>query len=193
MRYIKGTMGHGLVLGGKEDTPLLEVHADSDYAHEMDRKSTSGFTIRFRGSTIVAASKKQKGVSTSTLEAEFVALSTACKSLLWLRSLLYQLGYTTPTTIVHSDNQAAILATKNGTHSDAAKHIDVAHKFGREQYELGLIDLRYIKSAVNVADVLTKALSEDGLTKHRQEMGVVDTTLPRSGQSGSVERRAAPS
>jgi hypothetical protein len=175
-RYIKGTTHHGLVLGGDTEAPLIEVWADSDYAGDHhSRKSTTGFVVKIYGAIVISASKKQKGISTSTLHAEYIALSAACKSLIWLRSLLQQLGYVTPPTIVHSDNQGAITTTKNGTHSDASKHIDVAHKFAREQLVEGLIELRYIKSTENVADVMTKALGKDAFERHRAELGVVDT------------------
>jgi hypothetical protein len=175
LRYIKGTVSFGLVLGGKEELPLLEVWADYDYAGDHDsRKSMTGFIVRLRGSTIIAASKKQKGISNSTLQAEYITLSAASKSLLWIRSLLHQLGYITPPTLVHSDNQGAISTTKNGTHSAAAKHIDVAHKFAREQLGEGIIELQYIKSALNTVDVLTKALGEEAFQRHRNTLGVVD-------------------
>ena len=189
LRYVKGTARMGLVLGGKQEAPLLEVWTDSDHAGDKDsRKSTSGFVIKLWGSTVVIGSKKQKGISTSTMEAEFVALSTACKSLLWLISLIRDLGYTIAPITVHSDNQAAILATKNGTHTDQAKHIDVAHKFARDLFDRGLINLAYVKSAENPADILTKALGPEAFQRHRKALGVAE--IAEVGQSGSVEVRA---
>ena len=177
-RYVKGTSHFGLVLGGAANAPMIEAWADSDYAGDHDsRKSTTGFVIKLFGATIISASKKQKGISTSTLQAEYIALSATCKSLIWLRFLLQQLGYITPRTTVHSDNQGAIATTKNGTHSDAAKHIDVAHKFAREQLTDGLIELAYIRSALNLADVMTKALGEEAFEGHREALGVVDTEV----------------
>ena len=185
LRYIKGTTDYGIVIGGKSKAPLLEVWADSDYAGDQNTcKSTTGFLIKFWGSTVMATSKKQKGISTSTLHAEYIAMSAAAKSLIWIQSFLQQLGYITPQTTLHSDNQGAISTTKNGTHSDAAKHIDVAHKYAREQLENETLQLVYIKSALNTADVLTKALGWDAFERHRTGLGIVRISRPE--QSGSV-------
>ena len=69
---------------------------------------------------------------------------------------------------------------------EAAKHINVAHKFAMEMSKKGLIKLRYIRSEANTADVLTKALGAEVFERHCEALGVVWVNAEK--QSGSVER-----
>ena len=62
----------------------LQVFVDSDWAGDrVDRKSISGFVVMFEGGAVSWGSKKQTSVALSTVEAEFIAASTAVKEILW--------------------------------------------------------------------------------------------------------------
>jgi len=62
----------------------LQVFMDSDWARDqVDRKSISGFVVMFEGGAVSWGSKKQTSVVLSTVEAEFIAASTAVKEILW--------------------------------------------------------------------------------------------------------------
>ncbi|GAA5970365.1 hypothetical protein JCM11641_001680 [Rhodosporidiobolus odoratus] len=174
LRYLRGTQTYGLVLGSSSSSsPIVEAWADSDYAGDKaDRKSTSGYLVKVFGSTVVCASKKQKAVSTSTLHAETVALASLARSVVWVRELHQSLGYTTPATTVHSDNQGTISTIFSGARTEATKHIAVNHLYTREQVQSEVILLEYIPSSENTADVLTKAISRESIVKHRESLGV---------------------
>lgn len=87
LRYLCGTAGMKLCFGG--DKPTLVGYSDSDMAGDIDsRKSTSGYMIRFVGGAVAWQSKLQKCVALSTTEAEFIAITEACKELLWLKEFL---------------------------------------------------------------------------------------------------------
>jgi hypothetical protein len=122
------------------------------------RRSTSGFLIKFRGSPILWASRRQKAISRSSLESEYIALSQGCQNVLWILKLLKQIGYPTSTVPVYIDNQGAIESTKNGTHSERTKDIDVAYKYGRELLQAKVISLVWCPTDNMTADILTKAL-----------------------------------
>lgn len=90
LRYLKGTLNYGLVFqkGGLEVT----AYVDADWAGcDIDRKSYTGFVFKLGKSLISWESKKQKTVALSTTEAEYMALSDACKEALFLRSFLQEL------------------------------------------------------------------------------------------------------
>ena len=136
LRYLKGTINYGLVyhhtsdISNQNNPCNLQVYCDSDWAGDhKDRKSTTGYVIMFNGTIIGHKSSKQSGVSTSTLEAEYIALATTVTEVLWIRTLLSELGYNpTNTMIVNLDNYSAINTADNGILSNRTKHIN---KIGR--------------------------------------------------------------
>jgi hypothetical protein len=94
LRYLKGTVGFGLRLGGKDDGIDLIGWANSDWAQDPDsRRSITGYIFDVAGGSVSWASKKQPTVALSTVEAEYMAASNATKEAIWLRVLLEDLGF----------------------------------------------------------------------------------------------------
>ncbi|KAI1663848.1 RVT-2 domain containing protein [Pyrenophora tritici-repentis] len=94
--------------------PTLHLHgySDASFADSEDRKSTSGYLFKLAGGTICHKSVKQKLVTTSTTEAEYVALTYAAKEATWLYRLLHQLGYNGTDThpiLIYGENAPSIL------------------------------------------------------------------------------------
>ena len=116
------------------------------------------------GGPISWASRRQTVTAQSTSEAELVALSTAAKELVWLRSLLMELdvfiGVPTP---VYEDNQATIVIANGSGLSSRTKHIDVRYFYVREQIENERIRVEYCTSATQLADMFTKAVPAEKL------------------------------
>lgn len=114
------------------------------------------------GSNIVQwASCKQRGISTSTMEAEYIALSSGIKEPIWLRMLLTELElyeFFSGNCNMYCDNRAAIDFSKSRIENSRSKHIDIAYHFVREEIENKLVNLSYVASNENVADVMTKSL-----------------------------------
>jgi hypothetical protein len=84
MRYLKGTLSHGILYKRKSNNPMnLSGWCDSDYAGDLDdRKSTTGFVFLIGDSAVSWSSKKQPIVTLSTTQAEYVsAASCACQAL----------------------------------------------------------------------------------------------------------------
>jgi hypothetical protein len=93
LKYLKSTRELVLVLGGK--VTELEGFVDADYGGDQDHRfSTTGFVLTVFGGAVVWGSKKQSAVATSTVEAEFMAASTAVKEANWLRGFLEEIGVT---------------------------------------------------------------------------------------------------
>ncbi|CAL1405651.1 unnamed protein product [Linum trigynum] len=123
LRYIKGTIDHGLVYT-KSETFKLVGYCNSDWAGDMDdRKSTTGFVFFLGDTTFTWSSKKQAIVTLSTCEAEYVATSCACHAI-WLRKLLKELNMTQEESIeIFVDNKSALALAKNPVFHDRSKHI----------------------------------------------------------------------
>lgn len=70
----------------------LTGYSDSSYADCEDRKSTAGYLFKLFGGTICHRSFKERLVTTSTTEAEYVAITYAAKEAAWLCRLCAELG-----------------------------------------------------------------------------------------------------
>ncbi|GJU57157.1 retrovirus-related pol polyprotein from transposon TNT 1-94 [Tanacetum coccineum] len=84
-RYLRGTVNRGLWYS-KDSAIALTAFADADHAGCQDtRRSTSG-SMQMLGDRLVSwSSKRQKSVVISSTEAEYIALSSCCAQVLWMR------------------------------------------------------------------------------------------------------------
>ncbi|GAA0173738.1 transmembrane signal receptor [Lithospermum erythrorhizon] len=174
LRYLKGTLYHGLLYSTSQDFRLMG-YCDSDFAGDIDdRKSTTGFVFLLGNNVISWSSKKQPIVTLSTCKSEYiVATSCACHAI-WLRRLLkeLQLPQMEPTEIM-TDNRLALSLAKNPVFHDRSKHIDTRFHFIRQCIEQREIDLKCIKSLDQTADIFTKPLKFDIFDKMRKLLGIV--------------------
>jgi len=94
LRYLKGCLNAHFILGGNPNYTLdLLAYTDASWAEDRDdRRSTSGYIVKMGDSTISWSSKKQTTVATSSCEAEYMAASYSARQVVWLRSLLSELG-----------------------------------------------------------------------------------------------------
>jgi hypothetical protein len=171
LKYLKGTRDLVLVLGGKDIE--LEGFVDADYGGDQDHRfSTTGYVIRVFGGAVVWGSKKQSAVATSTVEAEFMAASAAVKEANWMKGFLEEIGISPWIVKIHCDNQGCINHLRNPVFSKHTKHIAISFHFAREAIALGQVDMRYIPSARNVADIFTKPLTRQVFQGHRDSLGL---------------------
>ena len=106
-------------------------------------------------------------MSLSSTEAEYIALGTITQELLFQRQILNKLlnkGYN-KTNIIYEDNLGAIYLTRNHQISQRTKHIDAKHHFIRNLVETKIINIKYIKSENNIADIFTKNVKEETFNK----------------------------
>ena len=166
MRYLSGARTRGLVYHRAPDADTLAYlgpcFCDADWAGDTtDRRSTSGYVMKVNGCTISWSSKKQATVALSSAEAEYMAIAYATQEVGWLRTLLDEIGHSQPVpTVLLSDNLSAISIAHGETHHARTKHIDIRHHFIRERIATGEVQLHWVASAEQQADILTKALAK---------------------------------
>jgi hypothetical protein len=174
-RYLRATKDWRLVYQrGAPEGLTLTGYADADWANDLgDRKSTSGYVFKLAGGAISWSSKKQPSVALSSTEAEYIAGAHAAKEIVWLQRLFGEVGLPDdgPTTL-YMDDQSAIAIAKNPQFHDRTKHIEVRHHFIRDKVEQEELELEYIPTGEQVADVMTKALNREKYSAFAKEMGV---------------------
>ena len=105
------------------------------------------------------SSKQQRVVALSSMEAEYIALSSASQQAIFLRGLLRDLDSDDGLAVkIYIDNNAARQAAMNHAVSQRSKHIDTRYHYIRQLVARGDVVLEYVASADNIADLLTKAV-----------------------------------
>ncbi|XP_053698976.1 uncharacterized protein LOC128745943 [Sabethes cyaneus] len=179
LRYVKATLELGLVYQGGTDRPLLEVFTDADWASDIvDRRSVSGAVFKVFGATVSWMARKQATVSLSSTEAELVALCAAACHGQWLVRVLLDLGLSSNGPVpYHEDNQSTIKIVSNSKDPGRLKHIDVKYFYVRELVERGFIEIDYVPSEKQQADILTKGLPAPTFRKLRASLGLADCSV----------------
>ncbi|GJW89600.1 retrovirus-related pol polyprotein from transposon TNT 1-94 [Tanacetum coccineum] len=140
----------------------LTAFADADHAGCQDtRRSTSG-SMQLLGDRLVSwSSKRQKSDAISSTEAEYIALSGCCAQILWMRSQLTDYGFGFNKIPMYCDNKSAIALCCNNVQHSRSKHIDIRFHFIKEHVENGVIELYFVNTEYQLADIFTKALGRN--------------------------------
>ncbi|GJY91977.1 retrovirus-related pol polyprotein from transposon TNT 1-94, partial [Tanacetum coccineum] len=146
----------------KDNAMALSAYADTDHAGCQDtRRSTSG-SAQFLGDKLVSwSSKKQKSIAISTTEAEYIAMSGCCAQILWMRSQLTDYDFAFNNITMYCDNKSVIALCCNNVQHSRSKHIDIRQHFIREKVENGMVELYFVTTEYQLADIFTKALPRE--------------------------------
>ncbi|KAJ0970933.1 hypothetical protein J5N97_018892 [Dioscorea zingiberensis] len=173
LRYLKYTANHGLSVN-KSSSELVSAFSDADWAGcPDDRRSTSGFAV-FLGTNLISwSSKKQATVSRSSTEAEYKALANATAEIIWVQSLLGELGvFQSRAPCLWCDNLGATYLSVNPVFHARTKHIEVDYHFVRERVALKALEIRFIPSQDQVADVFTKPVTARQLAAAQRNLNL---------------------
>ncbi len=143
VRYLKGTIEMGLIFGQetanchlREAPPYgLIGYADSNFAGDLEnRKLVMGYSFFLNRAVVSWSSKKQRTVSTSTTEAEYIVLGHAAKEAVWIKRFVnkMRLEKAVENFMLHSDNKMNIALTKNAESQYCTKHINIQYHYIRE-------------------------------------------------------------
>nr|GEW42221.1 retrovirus-related Pol polyprotein from transposon TNT 1-94 [Tanacetum cinerariifolium] len=179
----------------KEDSGFeLTGFSDTGYAGCKDTfKSTFG-GAQFLGEKLVSwSSKKQDCTVLSTTKAEYVSLSACCAQVLWMRTQLTDYGFHFNKIPIYFDSKLAIAISCNLVQHSRTKHFDVRYHFIKEHVEKGTIELYFVKTDYQLADIFTKALPADRFNYLVRRLGMRSLSpkeLERLGQHQTALRRS---
>lgn len=175
LRYLKGTIYHGLFLKKKSNF-TISAFSDSDWGGDRDTgRSTSGYVIYLGGNPISWKSSKQKSVSRSSSEAEYKAVANAAAEITWINNLLQEIQVPVSSTpIIYCDNTGAQYLSSNPVFHSRMKHISLDFHFVREMVATGKMKVCHVHTKDQWADVFTKPLSRQSFLFIRSKLGVAD-------------------
>lgn len=169
LRYLRGTTDVCLQFGRTRDGVIGYV--DSDFAGDLDkRRSFTGYIFTIGGCAISWKATLQTIVALSTIEAEYMAITEACKEAIWLQGLFSELSKDLQISILFCDSQSAIFLTKDQIFHERTKHIDIRYHFVRDIIARGDIVVSKISTHNNPADMMMKSLP---ITKFKHCLNLV--------------------
>jgi hypothetical protein len=138
------------------------VWSDADYAGcEETRRSRTGFVLFLFGASILLTSKKQPCVVKSTTATEYIAASMVVDEAIFLGKLLFDLGHRTGPIDLCCDNRAAVASARNPIENLKVKYLAVYWDFIREQLEKGELNIQWVQTQDQIADISTKPLARN--------------------------------
>ncbi|GJX29185.1 hypothetical protein Tco_0237264 [Tanacetum coccineum] len=160
-RYLRQSYNIGLWYSKYSGFKLI-AYSDAGYVGcKDDCKSTSG-GLQFLGGKLVSWSlKKQDCTAMSTAEAEYVSLSACCAQVIWMRTQLLGHGYKYNQIMMYCDSKSAIAISCNPVQHFKIKHIEIRYHFIKEHVEKGTVEIYFVRTEYQLADLLTKALPKE--------------------------------
>jgi hypothetical protein len=175
LRFLKHTHNDGLRFKATGNM-ILEASADAGFAQCVDTGRSAGGYVVMLGENLVSwKSKWFQKVHTSSTETEFASLYLVTIHIVWLRKMMDFLGYPQhKATIVHEDNQGTIRYSYSEDRAGRMKHVDTRMFLVREKIQEGFIQLSYIPTKFNKADITTKSLRGEKFELGRKQLGMTD-------------------
>ena len=173
VRYVKATVNVGISFN-KSSSTLVSAFSDSDWAGDIDdRRSTGGFAIFFGPNLISWCAKKQATVSRSSTEAEYKALANATAEIIWVQSMLKELGIRqSQAPRIWCANLGATYLAANPVFHARTKHIEIDFHFVRERVANKRLEIRFVHSRDQVADGFAKALPTRNFEEFKRNLNL---------------------
>ena len=118
-------------------------------------------------------------VARSITETEFRGMALVVGEVLWLKLFLRDLGYPLRQLIrLYYDNKATCDIAHNLVQHDCTKHVEVDRFFIKEKLDEQIVELPKIRSKDQLADILTKVVSNQVFSKFLGKFGLCDIYAP---------------
>jgi transposase InsO family protein len=180
LKYLHRTRGYALQFGHQKDAVSLICASDASFAdNSLDRKSSQGYVMMLFGGPIAWRANKQDTVTTSSTEAELLALSQTAKEAIFLSRLLkaLTLRLDEPLTIQCDNKQTLRLLTEESAKlTTKLRHVDIYRHWLRQEVKEKRITLDWMPTALMLADGFTKSLGKQKHANFRISIGLTDET-----------------
>ena len=188
--YLAHTKEYAIEINPNSNTrKVFNASSDASYGNDPDtRRSTQGYVFTLFGGAIDWKASKQKTVTTSTTEAELLALSLTAKETLWWDRFFEAIGFKPGhQTTIECDNQQTIriLTSDDPRLTTKLRHIDIHHHWLRQEVQASKITIQWTPSAKTLADGFTKPLP---IQNHRNFVELLGITNLATSRIKEVEK-----
>jgi len=174
LNYVVATKSRHLTFRSNVDLRLA-AYSDASHMLHADAKGHGGIIVTFGGTIVATKSFKMKLVTKSSTESELVAVEESVPYVLWILSLLQDLGLETKKPVkLLQDNLSAIGIIQNGGSFNRSKHMVARYGFVKQHMELGDVAFEHCPGEVMPADMLTKPLDGSRIKKLSELVNLVD-------------------
>lgn len=160
LNYLAGSRHQLLCLFPQQDEKPLKVYADASWGGEFAR-SSYGVFITFLNCPILWVSRRQQSVASSTCHAEYMALGTATRQVLWVRHLLKDVLKKDYVGHMFCDNQSAVRVATDDSSNKRTRHSDRDFYITNESLFQKKTTLTWVGTKQQLADIFTKSLPPD--------------------------------
>jgi len=167
---------------------IVESFADSDWAGNQSRKSTSGCSVMWGNVSLGFFSRSQGSFALSSCEAELYAAISSTAEALYSVGLLAELGHLTKAR-VWTDSSSALSLLQRPGHSRAIRHIHTKFLYIQDLVEKKIIIVAKIGTKVNQGDLLTKIPTAEMLKDHMPRFGAFTLDAKEAARSRGVQAK----
>jgi len=184
-QYLKGCINDNITFGGFDKEVLLFGYSDASYLPRTKSRLGYCFYLNHDSGAILARSFNDKTVSHSSCEVEIKALDEAIRQVIWLRGFLEEIGFKQlKPTVIYTDSQSAQTLINSFQIGNNSAHMVMRINYLHEQVMNKNIELKYINTDEQVADILTKLLAVPKFLKFKKFLlkghgGLLPSTLPK--------------
>jgi hypothetical protein len=175
LKYCRRTKDKFLVYGVEEEL-IVNGYTDASFQTDKDEfRLQSGFVFCLNGGAVTWKSSKQDIVADSTMEAKYTTASEAAKEVVWIRKFVSELGVIPSASSpmdLYCDNSGAIAQAKEPRSHQKSKHVLRRYHLICETIDRGDVNICKGHMDLNIADLHTKALSQQKHEAHMSSMGI---------------------
>ena len=168
--YLDGQKSRGIRFDSKSSATPVCYYDSSSKKDPKDSHAQYGYVIFMSGGPVMWQSKKHNHAGRSTTDDEYMALGHATTAVMWLRSLLFEIGFedwvSGPTAMMGDNDQTTNIANEDYI-SSATRYFRLEYHFCKECKESGDIQPLRVATENNYSDLLTKCLSGPQIEKLR--------------------------
>ncbi|KAM1202240.1 hypothetical protein ACFX2J_018216 [Malus domestica] len=160
-------MHHGITFSANIEVGI-HAFSDADWPSNLNtRRSVTRYVVNIGCNPISWQSKKQDSVSRSSTEAEYKALAHTAADIAWIRSVLKDMAVILNSSpVIYCDNKSAIAISANPVFHSRIKHLVTNYHFVKEKVQQGDLQVQYVSTEDQTADILTKGLHSPSFLKH---------------------------
>ena len=154
--YLVGTRDYKLVYTWEEDKGLV-AYTDSHWAaYTIQCHSVTGYFFKLANGIISWRSHAQKTIALSSMEAEYMVISDCSRQVIWIKTLIKELGIKIRSIPIYGDNQGSIFIASNAVQESRTKHINIHYHYIHELVVAKEAELQFVPGEMNPTDMFTK-------------------------------------